>query len=180
MLLHRPPRDLARTSREASPREAISEIGTCPRLWTTIYPTRPEVVQTSLTRSRNLPLNICFTDGALEEEILRSYRLVLSQMIHVRYASLEITPQIYGILSSNESARAASVMEELKIQWSSEQTKASAFRMIPMPRLHSLKLSRGTLVVLTSIVRRSITCSTLAAYCVHSMEFMNVFASLSV
>ncbi|KAJ3556129.1 hypothetical protein NM688_g2197 [Phlebia brevispora] len=149
-----------------------------PRLWTTVYPTRPEVVMTLLRHSKNLPLVIRFTNGTYRSNLQESYKLVLAQMFRIRYAALETTPEVCNLLNSDNTTLEAPLLEELSIQSSGELTEIAAFQAMSMPRLHSLTLTDGTLLVLTSLIRPSITCLTLATYYAHPTEIIDVFASL--
>ncbi|KAJ3550067.1 hypothetical protein NM688_g5114 [Phlebia brevispora] len=149
-----------------------------PRLWTTIYPTRPEVVEVLLTRSRNLPLDVRFTDAIPTQYTLKSYTLVLPQMYRIRRASMEITPAIYEILRSDQSTLNAPLLEDLTIHWSNQVPEVSAFQSSSMPRLHSLTIVNGNLLVLDSLVRPSLTSLTLNTCRIHPMEIINIFSAL--
>ncbi|KAJ3551234.1 hypothetical protein NM688_g4823 [Phlebia brevispora] len=161
----------------------------CPQLWTTIYPTRPEVVTTLLTLSRTLPLDLRFEGCARKRNAFEMHRLVLAQMSRVRrYAPFVVDDQIARLLNSIESTLEAPLLEDLQVDLSEARTEVPAFWALSMPCLQSLKLTMprhqssklrdGTLGILMSLVRTSLTSLTLVNHRADPTEFIDVLASL--
>ncbi|KAJ3550063.1 hypothetical protein NM688_g5113 [Phlebia brevispora] len=149
-----------------------------PRLWTTIYPTHPEVVETLLTRSGVLPLDIRFNSGTCKQSLLKSYKLMMPQITRVRYASLEITPKISKVLAASETILEAPLLEELAVTLWKVSSEVSTLRTMLAPRLRSVTLTKGTPAVLTSLLRASLTSLTLVACHAHPTSLIDAFASL--
>ncbi|KAJ3550064.1 hypothetical protein NM688_g5112 [Phlebia brevispora] len=150
----------------------------CPQLWTTIYPTRSEVVQGWLTLSRTLPLDVRFEDGMTKPNSIEMYGIILAQIARIRYASLGINSDIAKLLNSGELKLDAPLLEDLHIHLAQPLTEVPAFKTMTIPQLRSLTLVSGTKGVLTSLIRPSLTSLTLASYRASPAEFIDILASL--